>query len=114
MKKNTVVDLVGRTTMPDRLTELPRTGTEYFIYQTVEAELQEVLTEHSRRRTENARRGLFATSTRLNGLCRLGSRIGDCPNPEDTGQDRSTGHLSFGSGPAGYGQDTLTGSSIPL
>ena len=58
MKKNTVVDRVGRTTMPDRLTELPRTGTEYFIYQTVEAELQEVLTEHSRRRTENARRGL--------------------------------------------------------
>jgi hypothetical protein len=58
MKRNTVVDLAGRTTMPDRLTELPRTGAEHFIYQAVEAELREVLTGHSRRRTENARRGV--------------------------------------------------------
>ncbi len=51
MSKNNVVKLSGRDTIADPLTELLRTGAEHLIYQAVEAELLELLAEHSERRT---------------------------------------------------------------
>ena len=53
MSKNNVVKLTGRDTITDPLTELLRTGAEQLIYQAVEAELLELLAEHSERRTED-------------------------------------------------------------
>jgi len=58
MSKNNVVKLTGRDTMTDPLTELLRTGAEQLIYQAVEAELLELLAEHSERRTENGNAGV--------------------------------------------------------
>ena len=58
MSKNNVVKLVGRDTITDPLTELLRTGAEQLIYQAVEAELLELLAEHSERRTEDGKAGL--------------------------------------------------------
>ena len=58
MSKNNVVKLVGRDTNTDPLTELLRTGAEQLIYQAVEAELLELLAEHSERRTEDGKAGV--------------------------------------------------------
>ena len=57
MSKNNVVKLTGRDTITDPLTELLRTGAEQLIYQSVEAELLELLAEHSERRTEDGTAG---------------------------------------------------------
>ena len=43
MKKDTVVDIAGRATAADTLTELLRNGAQELIRQAVEAELQELL-----------------------------------------------------------------------
>ena len=51
MSKNNVVGLTGRDSIIDPLTDLLRTGAEQLIYQAVEAELLELLAEHSERRT---------------------------------------------------------------
>ena len=58
MSKNNVVKLTGRDTITDPLTELLRTGAEQLIYQAVEAELLELLAEHSERRTEDGNAGV--------------------------------------------------------
>jgi len=58
MSKNNVVKLTGRDTIIDPLTELLRTGAEQLIYQAVEAELLELLAEHSERRTEDGKAGV--------------------------------------------------------
>ena len=58
MSKNNVIELTGRDTLSDPLTELLRTGAGQLIYQAVEAELQELLTRHSQRRTEDCKAGV--------------------------------------------------------
>jgi len=58
MSKNTVVELAGRESIIDPLTELLRSGAEQLIYQAVEAELLELLAEHSERRTEDGKAGV--------------------------------------------------------
>ncbi len=58
MKKDTVVDIAGRATATDSLTELLRKGAQELIRQAVEAELQELLEEHSTRRTEDGLAGV--------------------------------------------------------
>ena len=58
MRKSNVVKLSGRDTIIDPLTELLRTGAEQLIYQAVEAELLELLAEHSDRRTEDGKAGV--------------------------------------------------------
>ncbi|MCU7895967.1 MAG: transposase, partial [Candidatus Thiodiazotropha sp. (ex Lucinoma aequizonata)] len=58
MRKNNVVNLTGRDTISDPLTELLRTGAERLIYQAVEVELLELLAEHSERRTEDGKAGV--------------------------------------------------------
>jgi len=58
MSKNNVIDLSGRETGYDPLTELLRAGAERLIYQAVEAELQELLAQHVDRRTEDGKAGV--------------------------------------------------------
>jgi len=58
MSKNNVIELAGRETGNDPLTELLRTGAERLICQAVEAELQGLLAEHADRRTEDGRAGV--------------------------------------------------------
>ncbi len=58
MAKNNVIELVGRDTIVEPLTDLLRTGAEKLIYQAVEAELQELLVLHSERRTETGHAGV--------------------------------------------------------
>ena len=58
MSKNNVIELTGRDTLSDPLTELLRMGAGQLIYQAVEAELQELLTRHSQRRTEDGKAGV--------------------------------------------------------
>ena len=58
MNKSNVVKLAGRDPIIDPLTELLRTGAEQLVYQAVEAELLELLAEHSDRRTESGHAGV--------------------------------------------------------
>ena len=58
MKKDTVVEIAGRATAADTLTELLRKGAQDLIRQAVEAELQELLEQHSDRRTEEGLAGV--------------------------------------------------------
>ncbi len=58
MGKSNVLEFQGRDTITDPLTELLRTGAEQLIYQAVEAELLELLAEHSERRTEDGKAGI--------------------------------------------------------
>ena len=51
MEKNNVIELAGRDSIVDPLTDLLRTGAEKLIFQAVEAELQEQLARYSDRRT---------------------------------------------------------------
>jgi putative transposase len=52
MGKSNVIEFQGREGHSDPLTELLRAGAEQLIYQAVEAELQELLAEHSGRQLE--------------------------------------------------------------
>ena len=58
MKKDTVVDIAGRATAADAVTELLKKGAQELIRQAVEAELQELLEQHATRRTEDGRAGV--------------------------------------------------------
>ena len=58
MNKNNVVKLTGRDKIADPLTELLRAGAEQLVYQAVAAEVQELLTEHSERRTRDGKAGV--------------------------------------------------------
>jgi len=58
MSKNNVVKLSSRDAIDDPLTELLRKGAEQLIYQAVETEFQELLAEHSERRTEDGKAGV--------------------------------------------------------
>ncbi len=50
--KNNVIELAGRDTIVDPLTDLLRADAEKLIYQAVEAKLQEQLARYSDRRTK--------------------------------------------------------------
>jgi putative transposase len=66
MAKNNVIELVGRDTIVDPLTDLLRKGAEKLIFQAVEAELHELLALHSERRTDAGTAGIvrrFPAST---------------------------------------------------
>jgi len=58
MAKNNVIELAGRDTIVDPLTDLLRAGAEKLIYQAVEAEIQELLALHSERRTDTGTAGV--------------------------------------------------------
>ncbi len=58
MIKNNVIELASRDTLVDPLTDLLRTGAEKLIYQAVEVELQELLVQHSERRTVTGNAGV--------------------------------------------------------
>ncbi len=58
MSKHNVVDLKDRDITLDPLTELLRTGAQNLIHQAVEMELQELLAQHSDRRTEEGKAGV--------------------------------------------------------
>ncbi len=55
MAKNNDIELAGRDTIVDPLTDLLKAGAEKLIFQAVEAELQELLALYSDRRTDWAR-----------------------------------------------------------
>jgi putative transposase len=74
MSKNSVVKLSGREVLVDPLTELLRRGAEQLIYQAVEAELKELLTVHSERRTEAGKAG--GGAQRLFTEARAADRVG--------------------------------------
>ena len=58
MCKSSVVELQGRERCSDPLTEMLRVGAQRLIHQAVEAELQELLTEHVERRTADGKAGI--------------------------------------------------------
>ena len=64
MRKNNVVEFEGRDASADPLTEMLRVGAQQLIRQAVEAELQELLEQHSERRTEDGNAGVVR-----NGYC---------------------------------------------
>ena len=53
MKKNNVLEFASRDTISDPLTALLRSGAQQLINQAVEAELEELLSQHSGRRTKD-------------------------------------------------------------
>ncbi len=58
MTKSNVVELDGRETIVDALTELLRAGAEKLIYRAVEGELADLLSVHSERRLEDGKAGV--------------------------------------------------------
>ena len=58
MSKSNVVEFAGRDGIDDPLRELLRTGAGELVYQAVQAELQELLAEHSQRRLSDGRAGV--------------------------------------------------------
>ncbi len=69
MGKSNVFEFQGRGTSVDPLTELLRTGAQQLIRQAVERELQELLEEHSERRTRDGKAGV----ARNTAICRRAS-----------------------------------------
>jgi hypothetical protein len=58
MSKSNVSELEGQEQLIDPLTELLKKGAEQLIFRAVDAELQELLREHSDRRTEDGKTGV--------------------------------------------------------
>lgn len=58
MSKSSVVEIEGREASADPLTEMLRAGAQQLIYQAVEAELEELLAQHSERRTRDGKAGV--------------------------------------------------------
>jgi putative transposase len=70
MGKDNVVGFRGREADADPLTELLRVGARQLIHQAVEAELQELLAEHSERRTVDGKAGVVRNGYRFGGSLR--------------------------------------------
>ena len=66
MGKDNVVRFRGREASADPLTELLRAGAQQLICQAVEAELQELLAQHSERRTTDGNAGVVRNGYLLN------------------------------------------------
>ena len=62
MTKSNVIDLEGRESSIDPLTELLRTGARQLLQQAIGAELQELLSTHTDRRLEDGRAGVVRNS----------------------------------------------------
>ncbi len=58
INKNNVVELGGRDTIADPLTEILRTGAQQLIKKAVGLEVQDLLEQHCERRTEDGRAGV--------------------------------------------------------
>ena len=58
MTKDNVLEFAGREAISDPLTALLRSGAQQLINQAVEAELQELLSQHSGCRTEDGHAGV--------------------------------------------------------
>ena len=58
MAKSNVVEVQGRETIADALTELLRTGAEQLIYRAVEEEIKDLLASHSERRLADGKAGV--------------------------------------------------------
>ena len=58
MSKTNVVEVSGRDTIADPLTELLRSGAERLIHRAVEVELEDLLSAHSDRRTADGKAGV--------------------------------------------------------
>ena len=58
MAKSNVVEVPGRDTIADPLTDLLRTGAEQLIYRAVEEELKDLLASHSERRLADGKAGV--------------------------------------------------------
>ena len=88
MRKNTVVDLAGRETIADPLTEMLRTGARELIEKAVEVELQELLEQHGERRTEDGRAGVVRNGYLPERELQTGGRPGDHSDPEGSSYHR--------------------------
>jgi hypothetical protein len=70
MTKNNVLEFAGRDAISDPLTALLRSGAQQLITQAVEAELQELLSQYSDRRTDGAMPLWFAMVICRSATCR--------------------------------------------
>jgi hypothetical protein len=70
MWKHSVVEFRGREASADLLTELLRIVAQQLVYQPVEAELRELLTQHSERRTADGKAGVVRTAICPSASCR--------------------------------------------
>ena len=114
MAKNNVIELAGRDTIVDPLTDLLKAGAEKLIFQAVEAELQELLALYSDRRTETGLAGVvrngFLPARELQ--TKFGS--GDSQDSQGSLKDRRTGNFSVGPGATVCEKDKNTGSGAAL
>ncbi len=64
MNKSNVIDLEGRESSINPLTDLLKTGARQLLQQAIEAELLELLNEHADKRLENGRAGVARRAAR--------------------------------------------------
>ena len=114
MAKNNVIELAGRDTIVDPLTDLLKAGAEKLIFQAVEAELQELLALYSDRRTETGlagvvRNGFLPARELQTNLGPVTVRI-----PKVRSKTGETGNFSVGPGATVCEKDKNTGSGAAL
>ena len=113
MKKNNVLEFAGRDTIYDPLTDLLRSGAQQLINQAVEAELQELLSQHSGRRTEWPRRcGSQWSFTGTRTADRIGT--GDGQDSKGSLKDRGTRDVPISPCSALCPQDEVSGGGIAM
>ncbi len=98
MSKSNVIDLSGRETGHDPLTELLRAGTERLICQAVEAGLQELLAKHVERSTGDGKAGVVRNGHLPTTQAADRRGTSDGQNPEDPGKDRRAGNIPISLG----------------
>ena len=110
MSKINVIGPEGRETIADPVTELLRVGAQQLIQHAVEAELEELLGQHNKRRTEagNAgvvRNGFLPERELQTGVGPVTVRI-----PQGPCEDGRTGDVSVGTGTSLHSEDEVAGS----
>ena len=114
MKNKNVLEFAGRDVISDLLTALLRSGAQQLIAQPVEAELEELLGQHSDRRTDDCNAAVAPkwSFTRA----RSGDRVGSCDgqNSKSSLQDRRTRDLFVRPCSTLCAQDKVSGGSIAM
>ena len=109
MSKTNVVEVSGRDTIADPLTELLRSGAERLIHRAVEVELEDLLSAHSDRYSGwKSRCGAQWLPARTRATDGIGS--GDGNDPQSTIEDGRGGDFSIGPGAPVREEDDESGS----
>ena len=113
MSNNNVIELSGRESAVDPLTELLRKGAQELIARAVEAELAEHISQYEDERAPDGMAGMVRNGYPP-GRAANGRGAGNGPDSQGTVQDGQAGDIPFSAGASVCEEDEIAGSGATV